>query len=73
MTVNAYRIYFCPLCNNPMEILDSIYYIGNCPNCHRVLRLSNHREYLRYTGEEIESQRFCAQCLDEDTLEEVSA
>lgn len=27
------RFHFCPICDNPVELLDSVYYIWNCPNC----------------------------------------
>ncbi len=27
------RYFFCPFCDNQVELLDSVYYIWNCPNC----------------------------------------
>ena len=27
------KYHFCPFCDNQVELLDSVYYIWNCPNC----------------------------------------
>lgn len=27
------RYHYCPFCDNQVELLDSVYYIWNCPNC----------------------------------------
>lgn len=29
----VYREWYCPFCDNPVEVLDSVYFTWNCPNC----------------------------------------
>lgn len=65
----TFRVYYCPYCDNPMEIIDYGFCICKCPNCHEL----GHGAIMRYfdeeTGLELIEERTITHFLDEESLD----
>lgn len=61
--VRTYLRYYCPMCDNPMEVIDHVYGIYNCPNCLKMVRCANIREYSG-DGKENKDGREYGACYD---------
>lgn len=69
------REWYCPFCDNPVEILDQVYYIWNCPNCYHLASSGVTFRYYPITKEtentvewdenaELIEERHCGTCWD---------